>query len=148
LSGCQRRASVSSGPTQIIMSTQRLTRVNELLRREIGAILFQIMTEASFDLSAVTVTHVVTSPSLRHARVLVSIRDHQDEREKMLSMLRRHRREIQDRINRDLTLKYTPRLTFELDTSLERGDHILDVLAEIDETNADHDHEAEESQSV
>jgi len=118
-----------------------MTRVNELLRREIGAALFQIMTADELDLSAVTVTHVVTSSNLRSARVLVSIRDHHDERGRMLAMLRRHRAEIQERINRDLTLKYTPRLTFELDTSLERGDHVLDLLAEIDEEDAARDDE-------
>jgi ribosome-binding factor A len=66
----------------------------------------------------------------------------------MLALLRRHRKEIQDRINRDLTLKYTPRLTFELDTSLERGDHVLDLLAEIEEKGADRNHDTEESQSL
>lgn len=130
------------------MGTKRMTRVNELLRREIGAVLFQIVTEADFDLSAVTVTHVVASPSLRHARVLVSIRDHQDERERMLSALRRHRKEIQDRINKDLTLKYTPRLTFELDRSLEQGDHVLELLAEIGESPAVEDDETNESQNA
>lgn len=125
-----------------------MTRVNELLRREIGAVLFHIMNEENFDLSAVTVTHVIASSSLRHARVLVSIRDHQDEREKMLGLLRRHRGQIQALINRDLTLKYTPRLTFELDTSLERGDHVLDLLAEIDEENADREQQYEEPENL
>ena len=125
-----------------------MTRVNELLRREIGAFLFHIVNEDNFDLSAVTVTHVVTSSSLRHARVLVSIRDHHDERERMLAILRRHRKEIQDHINRELKLKYTPRLTFELDTSLERGDHVLDLLAEIDEENAGREIKSEKPEDL
>jgi ribosome-binding factor A len=114
------------------VSINRMNRVNELLKREIGAALFQIMDEASFDLSSVTVTHVVTSRNLRQARVLVSIRDHHQERRKMLSLLRRHRRRIQDRISRNIVLKYTPRLSFELDTSLERGDHVLRILSEME----------------
>lgn len=110
------------------MAIDRIKRVNELLRREIGETLFRVMTEQNFDLSAVMVTRVVTSRNLRHARVMVSIRDHQEERERMLSLLKRHRSEIQALINRHLVLKYTPKLSFELDTSVERGDHILDVL--------------------
>jgi ribosome-binding factor A len=119
------------------VSVDRMHRVNELLKREIGAALFQIMNEADFDLSSVTVTHVLTIRNLRQARVLVSIRDHHDERRKMLSLVRSHRREIQDRINRNTVLKYTPRLSFELDTSLERGDHVLQILNEMDDTGGE-----------
>lgn len=115
------------------MSSNRIARVNELVKREIGTALFQIMTEPGFDLSAVTVTRVETSPSLRHARVMVSIRDHRSERGKMLAMLRRHRVEIQQLLSSNIVLKYTPRLSFELDPSLEKGDEMLSLLAEIEE---------------
>ena len=110
------------------MSIGRMTRVNELIRREVGMALFRIMTEQEFDLSAVTVTEVVTSPTLRSALVLVSIRDHEDERNRMLHLLRRHRVDIQKLIARNITLKYTPRIEFQLDTSIEKGDRILHVL--------------------
>ena len=110
------------------MTVDRLTRVNELLKREIGEALFQIIKEDDFDLSAVTITHVITSSSLRNARVMVSIRDHQDRRQKMMAILRRYRGEIQERIGKNVILKYTPRLVFELDTSIEKGDAVLSLL--------------------
>ena len=78
------------------------------------------------------ITHVITSPNLRSARVLVSIRDHKDERERMLNLVRHHRAEMQSLINRNLGLKYTPKLHFELDTSLESGDHVLQLLTEME----------------
>lgn len=117
------------------MSIDRLTRINELLKREIGDLLFRVVHENNFDLAAVTITRVVTSRNLRQARVLVSIREHQGERERMLALLRRHRAEIQQRINTDITLKYTPCLTFELDTSLEEGDRVLNLIATLEKTN-------------
>jgi ribosome-binding factor A len=110
------------------MTVDRLTRVNELLKREIGEALYQIIKEDDFDLSAVTITHVITSRSLQNARVMVSIRDHQDERSRMLSILRKYRGKIQERIGKDVILKYTPRLIFELDTSIEKGDAVLSLL--------------------
>lgn len=117
------------------MRTDRLTRVNELLRREISETLFRVMGFQSFDLSAVTVTHVITSSDLRTARVLVSIRNHVDRRDHMLAQLQRHSPEIQRHIADKIILKYTPRLTFALDTSIEAGDHVLDVLAHLDDSN-------------
>ena len=121
------------------MRYDRITRVNELLRREIGETLFQIMNESDsqFDMAAVTITHVVTSRNLRHARVLVSIREHQAERKQMLGLLYRHRAEIQARISRNVVLKYTPRLSFELDSSVEHGHHMLEILSELEKESED-----------
>lgn len=115
------------------MSVDRLERVNALIRREIGESLFHIMNDQAFDLAAVTITHVITARNLRTARVLVSIRGTEAQKLEMLSLLRRHRPEIQNTINRDLTLKYTPKLHFHLDRSVEEGDHVLDILSHLDD---------------
>ncbi|MBL7078009.1 MAG: hypothetical protein ISS31_11130 [Kiritimatiellae bacterium] len=32
-----------------------------------------------------------------------------------------------------MTLKYTPKLDFELDTSVEQGDHVLGILQELED---------------
>ena len=114
------------------MSIDRLTRLNELLKRELADVLFRVMQNERFDLSSVTITRVALGRDLREGRVFVSIRNHQSERPRMLALLRQHRTEFQRRINHDLVLKYTPRLTFELDTSLEEGDHVLAVLAKLE----------------
>jgi ribosome-binding factor A len=121
------------------MPSQRITRVNELIRREVGTALFRFVHDQNFDMSAVTVTRVTTNPNLRGATVYVSIRDHQDDRKAMMSLLRKHRTEFQEHIARHLTLKYTPRLRFQLDESIERGDRVLDVLArmDVDETTGE-----------
>ncbi len=111
------------------MTVDRLTRVNALLRREIGESLFRVLTADQLDLAAVTVTRVTVSASLRQAYVGVSILGHEHERGRMLHRLRQKAPELQSLINRDLKLKYTPRLFFELDTSIERGDHVLQVLS-------------------
>jgi len=124
------------------MPVDRLKRVDELLRREIGESLFHVMNERDFDVSAVTVTKVNASHNLRDARVMISIRDHAEERQRMLGLIKRHRREIQTLINRDLVLKYTPRLHFELDFSIEKGDHILDILSRMEEEETERPEES------
>ncbi len=114
------------------MSIDRLTRVNELLKREIGALLFRIMNENNFDLAAVTVTRVIASRNLRSARVFISIRDHTDEKSRMLALISKRAPEIQHWINKNINLKYTPRLAFEMDTSIEEGDRILQLLTKLE----------------
>lgn len=113
------------------MKTDRLTRVNELLRREIGGILYRLLDRSRFDLAALTVTHVITSSDLRTARVLISIRGHEQERKAMLQKIQHLHGEIQEAIAKDVILKYTPKLVFALDSSIEAGDKVLDILAHL-----------------
>lgn len=114
------------------MSINRLTRVNELLRREIGEVLLRVFADRSIDSSAVTVTRVIASSNLRSARVWVSILGSEEDRIRLFNLIRRHRVSIQKRVSRDVVLKYTPRLHFELDRSLETGDAVLKILSELD----------------
>lgn len=119
------------------MGIKRLVRVNELLKREIATALYRVMTEQSFDFASVTVTGVRTSSDLRSARVGISIRDHDSERGTMLSQIRKHARDIQSIVHHNVILKYTPKLHFELDTSIEVGDHVLQILSEMQGPAAD-----------
>ncbi len=114
------------------MSVDRLERVNELIRREIGEAFFRVISDTRFDRSAVTVTTVTTARNLRTARVLVSVRGDATVQQQTLSLIRRYRHDIQQAINHDLTLKYTPVLRFELDPSIQKGDHVLDILAHLE----------------
>ncbi len=90
-----------------------------------------------FDAAALTVTRVECTPDLRDANVFVSIFGHEDERDRMISYLNRHRQDIVRLMNNRVKLKYTPRLHFILDESIEGGDHILSLLAELERENPD-----------
>jgi len=79
------------------------------------------------------VTQVVTARNLRNATVSVSIYGHEDERAAIIKKLAGKAHDLQALINRDLTLKYTPRLRFRLDSSVEKGDHVLAVLDQLDQ---------------
>jgi ribosome-binding factor A len=115
------------------MSTDRLIRVNELLKREIASVLYREMAGTDFAFEEVTVTRVETASNLRTARVYVSIRGDDAEADRMLAALRRHRGRLQGFIRHDIVLKYTPVLQFVRDTSIALGDHVLDVLSKLPE---------------
>lgn len=119
------------------MGTPRLVRVNELLKREIAEDLYRNFSMSDFDAAALTVTRVECAPDLRDANVFVSIFGHENEREGMIRYLNRHRQEIVRLMVKRVKLKYTPRLHFILDESIEEGDNILSILAEMERDNPD-----------
>ncbi len=119
------------------MGIPRLVRVNELLKREIAEDLYRNFSMSDFDASALTVTRVECTPDLRDANVFVSIFGHENERKGMIAYLNRHRQEIVRMMVKRVKLKYTPRLHFQLDESIEGGDNILSILAEMERENPD-----------
>lgn len=118
------------------MRPSRMLRVNELLKREIAATLYQEMAGESLNFAAITVTHVQVSPDLRRARVFVSIRGSESEASEIFSRLYRHRIRLQEHCQRRVRLKYTPVLEFERDFAIERGDRVLALLNELESTSS------------
>ena len=110
------------------MSVDRLERVNALLRREIAEAVPVVMLNEGVDCAAITVTQVCAARNLRNATVSVSILGHDRERQTMIRKLAHRHVAFQRLINRDMKLKYTPVLQFVLDESIEKGDHVLNVL--------------------
>lgn len=131
------------------MKSDRLIRVNELIRREIAANLHRFAHGSDVDLAAVTITRVSAASNLRTARVWVSVLgDHQNSLaggesiHRVLTLLLERRREIQAHLGHTLRLKYTPRLFFQMDGSLEQGDRVLALLSSLpivedDDTDTD-----------
>jgi ribosome-binding factor A len=110
----------------------RMDRINALLMREIGEAFSRLITDAEFNRAAVTLTRIETARNLRTAKVMVSVIGSPAEQQHTMQCIRKARPIIQKTINRDLHIKYTPVLQFELDHGLQKGDHILAVLDELD----------------
>ncbi|MDK2858194.1 MAG: ribosome-binding factor [Verrucomicrobiota bacterium] len=114
------------------MSSARIIRVNELLKREIAVDIPRLFANGEFDTGAITVTRVETAADLRDATVYVSIFGHEEARSQMVRFLNVHRKEVQARMSKHVILKYTPRLYFKFDDSIETGDRVLGILAQLD----------------
>ncbi len=118
------------------MPSNRLIRVNELLKREIAGAIFREMGNAeNFDPGAVTVTHVSTNSDLRRARVFLSIRGDEFQRNAMLNAIRNHRISFQEIVAKNVVLKYNPQLHFAIDDSLREGDRVLGLIAQLEKKN-------------
>jgi len=91
----------------------------------------------------VTVTDVRVSPDLGEARVFVSVLGNAKKRAATLAGLESARGVLQGQINRELSLRRTPTLTFSYDESVEYGVRMTklidDVAAELPEDEPDAD---------
>lgn len=106
----------------------RLLRVNELLKRELSAL---IVREMDFEDLLVTVNQVDVTPDLKSAHVYISVlggNGHTD----VIAELEAARSMLQHELSRHVVLKYTPHLIFHLDDSIERGSRVLEIMQEIE----------------
>jgi ribosome-binding factor A len=81
----------------------------------------------------ITVTGVTCGKDLRNATVRVSVFGDEALQKRALGHLVHHEREFQQVVNREVRLKFTPRLIFQLDRSLEKGDAVLAILNNLPE---------------
>jgi ribosome-binding factor A len=114
------------------MGVDRLERVNSLLKRVIAESMFSVMQGDSVAPGLFTVTDVKCGKDLRDATVKVSVFGDDALKETALRHLQHNARRFQQIINREVRLKFTPRLTFQLDLSLEKGDEVLAILSKLD----------------
>ena len=107
----------------------RQLRVNELLKRELSAI---VTREIAFEDALVTINAVNVAPDLKSAHVYVSVLG---QSKTVIPQLEEHRVALQTQLARNVVLKYTPHLNFHLDDSIERGTRVLEILEEIEQPN-------------
>ena len=110
------------------MAVDRLERVDSLLRRVIGDAMFRIMQTDSVGAGLITVTGVRCARNLRNATVRVSVFGEPEVQRRALAHLIHHTHDFERVINREVRMKFTPQLRFELDHSIEKGDAVLAIL--------------------
>lgn len=119
------------------MGSNRLVRVNELIQHALAGLLYRVVNDPGYNAALVTITHVITSSDLRHSRVLVSVNAPPAKQQEILNILRRNRGELQHEMSREVILKYTPHISFELDQSLAQGDHVLGLISKLEAEHPD-----------
>ncbi|MBE6403111.1 MAG: 30S ribosome-binding factor RbfA [Lentisphaeria bacterium] len=110
----------------------RLTRVNELIKREMSELISRYSISPSPSV-LVSVTEVRTSVDLRNATVSVSVFGGDKIAQRMiLENLNSSRRDFQSAMARTLGFKHTPVLTFRIDKRVAAGDRVFALLEELE----------------
>lgn len=114
------------------MPSRRLLRVQELLKRQIGeTIRREIPVEQS---GLITVHEVLVTSDLRQAKVFVGIMGSPERQRSGLALLEQNRARIQTLVTESVLLKFTPRLRFVVDDAVSRGDRVLEILDELEDS--------------
>ena len=111
------------------MISYRATRVGELLQAEIAQLLLRQLKDPR--LSMATISRVDVSSDLRHACVYVSRIGSEAEQQAAIKGFEHAAGFIRSQLGRHLALRYTPELTFKLDTTIAYGVRISRMLHDL-----------------
>lgn len=77
-----------------------------------------------------SITRVEVSGDLRHARIFVSVLGSEQEQEDTIRALKHATGFLRHELASRLTLRFMPELVFKLDSSIQEGARILDLIRE------------------
>jgi len=110
------------------MSSIRIQKVEELLRAQLSILIRQNLPE---EFGIITVTNVAVTADLKQAQVHIVLVD-KDQEKKVLTYLSQKTPIFQHTLGRTLSLRYTPRLNFNIDRSESKANRVEELLKEID----------------
>lgn len=117
------------------MSTrQRVQRIREEIKRAAAEIIRNMKDPR---IGFVSVTDVEVSNDLSHVKIFVSVLGDDEAKARTLEGLQAATGFVRTEIGRAVRMRHTPEIVFRLDSSLERGARINQLLAEISSSSED-----------
>ena len=113
------------------MQGKRTERVASLLQMELSSLILERVKDPR--LGFVTVMNVKITADLKSAVVFVSIMGDPKKKEESLAVLQRAAGFLQHEVGLAIKMRYTPKLQFELDDSLDKDFEISQVIRKIEE---------------
>ena len=115
----------------------RIEKLQELIKQEMSKMLLKELKDPR--IGFVTVTDVEMTGDLREAKIYVSVMGGEDQVKSSLEGLNSALGFIRREIGQRIRLRFTPEISFALDTSLDYSDHIQKLLLQVegDIKNAD-----------
>jgi len=106
-------------------SFDRIAQVNETIRLELAKHIPEILPIEEGEL--VTITRVMTSRDLGHAKIFVTLfpDTRQDE---LFARLKEHAKELRHELSQGMPLFRVPELSFQIDTTEKQAQHIEKLL--------------------
>tara|TARA_B100001939_G_scaffold71115_1_gene59442 strand:+ start:86 stop:457 length:372 start_codon:yes stop_codon:yes gene_type:complete len=113
------------------MASLRHERVRELLKRTVGDILRREL--STDECGVVSVNDVGVANDLHSATIFVSVLGSEEQQYAAARRLEKDRSHLQYILGREVVLKYTPRIKFEMNDAIAEGDRVLSLLEELEQ---------------
>ena|SRR5919199_855049 len=108
----------------------RQERLGELIAAELSDLLRTRVKDPRVGFASIT--HVEVSGDLRHAKVFVSVMGELSEQEETIKALKHATGFLRHELAERITIRYMPELVFKLDTSIEQGSRILEMIRQLE----------------
>ena len=115
----------------------RIEKLQELIKQEMSKMLLKELKDPR--IGFVTVTDVEMTGDLREAKIYVSVMGGEEQVKSSLEGLNSALGFIRREIGHLIRLRFTPEISFALDTSLDYGDHIQKLLLQVGGENKNAD---------
>jgi len=111
--------------------SMRALRVGELIRNELSLLLHRKVQDPRLG-RLLSITRVSVSKDLKHAKVFVSTIGTEVEKLEVLEGLKAAGSFLRRNLGNTLDLRYTPKLTFYRDDTLEEAAHVLELMNSVE----------------
>ena len=115
-------------------TSRRVSRVSSLIKREVSQMLLHDIKDDRVGAGMVSITDVDVSGDLQHAKIFVSIYGTQEAKAETMEGLQSSASFVRRELGNRIRLRRSPTVIFLEDTSLEKGDQMLNLLNQIRRT--------------
>lgn len=112
------------------MAFDRIDRVSEEVKRELASIIRDLKDPRLPQM--ISVVNVNVTKDFKFAKAYISVMGTEEEKQNTIRGLNSAAGFIRKEVGRALRLRYTPEISFELDSSIEYGAHISKLLSDIE----------------
>ncbi len=112
-------------------TSRRVSRVAELVKREVSQMLLHGIKDDRVGAGMVSVTDVDVSGDLQHAKIFVSIYGTEEAKEETMAGLKSATGYVRSELGQRIRLRRTPEIVFIEDRSIERGTRVLSLLNQL-----------------
>ncbi len=127
-------------------TTRRVSRVAELIKREVSQMLLSGIKDDRVGTGMVSVTDVDVSGDLQHAKIYVSIYGSDEAKVETMAGLKSATGYVRSELGARVRLRRTPEVAFVEDRSIERGNKVLSLLNQL-ENNRPKENQASDDSS-
>ncbi|MBW4632767.1 MAG: 30S ribosome-binding factor RbfA [Iphinoe sp. HA4291-MV1] len=114
-------------------TNRRVSRVAELIKREVSQMLLNGIKDDRVGTGMVSVTNVDVSGDLQHAKIYVSIYGTEEAKAETMAGLKSATGYVRSELGARVRLRRTPEVVFIEDRSIERGTKVLSLLNQLEQ---------------